>query len=86
MSVNTQIKNDWAIAIKKSLPTKIIDRTNMIRIAIDSIGNEYFIQDNKSDDKTFRVIRPDGINAKVWKKGFKLRWVNSDYSLKPLIR
>ena len=60
-------------------------KTNKIQIAIDSRGNEYFVHDDTGNKETFRVTRPDGINCTVWKKGFKLRWVASDYCLKPLI-
>ena len=85
MSVTSQIKNDWKLAIEKSLPKKIIDRSNQIQIAIDFRGNEYYIHDDTGNEKTFRVTRPDGINCSVWKKGFRLRWVDSDYCIKPLV-
>lgn len=85
MSVTSQIKNDWKMAIDKALPIRIIDRSNQIQIAVDSRGNEYFITEGSETDKTFRVSRPDGINCSVWKKGFRLRWVKSNYNLNPLI-
>ena len=59
--------------------------TKKIKIAIDGRGNEYFANDYTGNKETFRVTRPDGINCTVWKKGFKIRLVASDYSLKPLI-
>jgi len=85
MSVTSQIKNDWKEAIAKSISKRIIDRSNQIEIAIDCRGNEYFIHEDTGNEKTFRVSRPDGINCSVWKKGFRLRWVDKDYILKPLV-
>ena len=59
--------------------------TKKIKTAIDGRGNEYFVHDDTGNKETFRVTRPDGINCTVLKKGFKIRLVASDYSLKPLI-
>ena len=60
-------------------------KTKKIQIAIDRRGNEYFIHDDTGNKEIFRVTRPDGINCVVRKQGFTLRWVDSDYCLKPLI-
>ena len=60
-------------------------KTKKIQIAIDRRGNEYFAHHDTGNEETLRVTRPDGINCTVWKKGFKIRCVDSDYCLKPLI-
>jgi hypothetical protein len=84
MSVQNQIKQDWQLAMEKSVSKKGFDYDGKVRIAIDSSGNEYFIKPHTEDEKTFRVTTPCGINATVWKKGFRTRWVDESYVLKPL--
>lgn len=81
MSVQSQIKKDWELAIKKSIKPIFIDRSNEIEIAIDCNGNEYFLKPEYETAKTYRVFRPDGINCTVYKKGFRKRWVSNDYVL-----
>ncbi len=56
MSVTSQIKNDWKLAIEKALPPKIIDRTNQIQIAIDFRGNELY-DPEISDESIYHKLR-----------------------------
>lgn len=80
MSVANQIKNDWNIAIRKSIKPRLIDRSEQIQIVFDSKGNEYFFKPETEDETTFLIFRK-GINCTVFKKYFKKRWVSKDYVL-----
>lgn len=82
MSVQKQIQNDWAEAIKKAMPKHFPDYSNLVRIGIDSIRNEYYIKEET--EKTFLVTHPEGIRCHVWKSGFKTIWIDKDRSLKKL--
>jgi len=83
MSVTQQIKKDWDIAIKKSIKPKYVDRSDKIQIIVSkSTGDEYYFDSESETEDTIRIWRGNNeINATVFKRAFKKRWVNKNYIL-----
>ena len=79
-------EKEFKQAIKNAMPKSTFDRTNKVRIAIDSNNNEYFIELNSEDDLSFIVTHPDGIRCSVWKKHFRTKWVLNSYEIKTLAK